>query len=506
MKEIHNFAVKWLDKFRNQEIDYIELVDHYLADDCDALGFEMDSGEEFSKRYGSAVYDYRELQKIIDYINDIELLGSAIYSRWRYFNHWAYDGEEILELNNRSWFILALNRLVILSAELDNDIYRESNNLSDIRIVNSKDEFVPYYIDSGYDETVTVEGNRYHGEKIAEFYKNNDCHIDFKVDTSVEGIDDIDDTDGIRDIVVNYIDINIDRSISTGSGSGSGSGSGFARDIQIYGSYDSLKWDYIKDDNIYFISNSNHKLTVSFGSELKYQYYKIVVLDNIGRDSTRIKNIEVYKEKEDKNKYLYELNRNIEYTLNSYVDNNTNKNKTDILLNNKDKLKIYNVNIEYEYGEVPHFHRNYLLYCDDSIVNGSYISDFNNTINIASRNIQDKQIKIEIDDGDDSPIKITGINIDYYVDRLVFNAKESEKYKILVGNSGVEEPHYDIVYQKHEHDAKEQVSLGGLIERGDFKESDTKDKITLNVVVIITSIALAIIIISLIIDGKNTGK
>ena len=65
MKEIHNFAVKWLDKFRNQEIDYIELVDHYLADDCDALGFEMDSGEEFSKRYGSAVYDYRELQKII---------------------------------------------------------------------------------------------------------------------------------------------------------------------------------------------------------------------------------------------------------------------------------------------------------------------------------------------------------------------------------------------------------------------------------------------------------
>ena len=87
MKEVYNFAVKWLDKFRNQEIDYIELVDHYLADDCKELGFEMDSGEEFSKRYGSAVYEYKELNKIIDYVNDIELLGSAIYSRWRYFNH-----------------------------------------------------------------------------------------------------------------------------------------------------------------------------------------------------------------------------------------------------------------------------------------------------------------------------------------------------------------------------------------------------------------------------------
>jgi hypothetical protein len=117
MKQVHSFAIKWCDKFRNQQINYIELVDHYMADDCEALGFEMDSGDAFSKRYGSAVHDYEELDKIIDYVNDIELLGSAIYSRWRYFNHWAYDGEEILEFKNRSWFILALSRLAILSGE-----------------------------------------------------------------------------------------------------------------------------------------------------------------------------------------------------------------------------------------------------------------------------------------------------------------------------------------------------------------------------------------------------
>ena len=74
MKQVHSFAVKWCDKFRNQQINYIELVDHYMADDCEALGFEMDCGDEFSKRYGSAVHDYEELDKIIDYVNDIELL------------------------------------------------------------------------------------------------------------------------------------------------------------------------------------------------------------------------------------------------------------------------------------------------------------------------------------------------------------------------------------------------------------------------------------------------
>ena len=41
MDQIHVFAVKWCDKFRDQTIHYIELVDHYMADDCEALGFVM---------------------------------------------------------------------------------------------------------------------------------------------------------------------------------------------------------------------------------------------------------------------------------------------------------------------------------------------------------------------------------------------------------------------------------------------------------------------------------
>jgi hypothetical protein len=117
MKQVHDFAVKWCDKFHDQKINYIELVDHYMADDGVTLGFKMDCGNVFSKRYGKAVNDYKELNKVIDEVNDIELLGSAIYSQWRYFNNWAYTGEEILEFKNRSWFILALSRLAMLSGK-----------------------------------------------------------------------------------------------------------------------------------------------------------------------------------------------------------------------------------------------------------------------------------------------------------------------------------------------------------------------------------------------------
>lgn len=115
MRQIHDFAVKWLDKFREQNINYIELVDHFMADDCAALGFQMDCGHAFLEKYGQAANNYEALEKIIEDVTDIPLLGSAIYSRWRYFNHWAYTGAEILEPQNRNWFITALVRLEKLS-------------------------------------------------------------------------------------------------------------------------------------------------------------------------------------------------------------------------------------------------------------------------------------------------------------------------------------------------------------------------------------------------------
>ena len=117
MQRILEFAVKWNDKINDRNINYIELVDHYMADDCEALGFEMDCGHAFSEKYGNAAHDVNALERIVDQVTDIPLLGSAIYSRWRYFNHWAYSSEEILEPKNRAWFTIALKHLNELAAD-----------------------------------------------------------------------------------------------------------------------------------------------------------------------------------------------------------------------------------------------------------------------------------------------------------------------------------------------------------------------------------------------------
>ncbi len=118
LNQVHAFACKWIEKFRDPDMHYTELVDHWMADDCQSLGFIMDCGKSFSEKYNiNASYNYNALREIIREINDIQLLGSAVYSQWRYFNHWAYSGDEILIPENRAWFLLALEHLKVLSEE-----------------------------------------------------------------------------------------------------------------------------------------------------------------------------------------------------------------------------------------------------------------------------------------------------------------------------------------------------------------------------------------------------
>lgn len=130
--QIHHFAEKWLNKFLDKNTSYVELVDHYMADDCKALGFEMDSGFSFAKKYKTNVGGIDALYCVIDQVTDITVLGNAIYSTWRYYNHWAYDAAAILKPANREWFIIALLRLGELAIRQHKQLQGEPQMASDI--------------------------------------------------------------------------------------------------------------------------------------------------------------------------------------------------------------------------------------------------------------------------------------------------------------------------------------------------------------------------------------
>ena len=85
-----------------------------FSDDCRVLGFEMDCGEAFEAAYPGCFRNAGATERAIAGCEDIGLLGSALHSGWRYYNHWnAFGG---FEPEDRDWFGVMLRRLAELSA------------------------------------------------------------------------------------------------------------------------------------------------------------------------------------------------------------------------------------------------------------------------------------------------------------------------------------------------------------------------------------------------------
>lgn len=138
-KMIHKFAVEWLFKFKDIKATGHDLAENAaFADACFSFEFKMDCGKAFIAEYSQDPFnDFRDLDKIIDSINDIPLLGSAIFSKWRYFNYWAYYSEEIAEPDNRAWFIIALSRLERLTADSDESPFIFQGKAKEVKIVSN---------------------------------------------------------------------------------------------------------------------------------------------------------------------------------------------------------------------------------------------------------------------------------------------------------------------------------------------------------------------------------
>lgn len=83
------------------------MEDITFAEDCISFGWEMDCGKSFFKKYNCS--SFNEALSYINNENSIDLLGSLLFSHWRYFNHWSNSSSEILEYKN--WFIILLRQI-----------------------------------------------------------------------------------------------------------------------------------------------------------------------------------------------------------------------------------------------------------------------------------------------------------------------------------------------------------------------------------------------------------
>lgn len=114
-QKIRQFALLWMQMYKNHASTpgyYFEdtaFVGEGLAD----LGFEMDCGESFTAAFPNCnLGDYEAWKRVVNQVEDIQLLGNTIFSQWRYWNHWSMAR---MEEQDFQWFILAFSRLAELA-------------------------------------------------------------------------------------------------------------------------------------------------------------------------------------------------------------------------------------------------------------------------------------------------------------------------------------------------------------------------------------------------------
>lgn len=111
---ICSFAEMWKDKFLAGKLSEREFEDGF-GKDCEALRFQRDAGDWVSDCYpGFMVIPGGALSEAIGKIDDVDLLGAAVYSQWRYLTYWA--GRYELNFETCSWFAAALGRMQELAA------------------------------------------------------------------------------------------------------------------------------------------------------------------------------------------------------------------------------------------------------------------------------------------------------------------------------------------------------------------------------------------------------
>lgn len=376
------------------------------------------------------------------------------------------------------------NKEEVKAIYLDEEVYPHAKkDLSDIRLINDKNEFVPYYVYNRFISTSSEEYTEYTSKEILSFMKNNNYYADYEVKPIDEN----------TDVIGNIIMLEVPKDT-------------FYKEVEILGSHDNKTWEKITSDIVYNI-NGQSKTQVPLEGDYKYLYYRVISVGDTGE--TPISHLTLIYDYTESTYEQYKKSKKIEYK----VEVDKVKKETIVKIHNKDSLRISNIQLK----SSNDFNRKYNIYAANNeeekvqqIAMGSIYKFSLEEIKIEDMNIPLKEtiddmiapeyLEIVIKDQDDKPIDIEEIEITYYIDKIVFKTNDSKGIKLLFGNALAKKPNYDIssYIVEIEKSKQEMANLLGLVER-EVEEITVKTsfnfKWILNISVIVISGLLVIVIL-----------
>lgn len=299
-------------------------------------------------------------------------------------------------------------------ARLTAEIYREAQqNLADLRVFASDGKPVPYLLHR-FSSQKTAINQSYSMTLLNSFKKGDYFYYDYVVNASEN-----------EDILATSIAVATENS-------------GFAKQVELWGSYDNQHWEKIKDEILYRVEEKE-RLEISLGTAAKkYTHYRFKIANNLEKLSF----ISVI------------LNYNdITLTKERFTDTYSppftveeQGQKTLIKLSGLKNLKLDTITLATD----SIFKRRVSF--ADPYAKMLYNLSFHNTIYrdltlpLDGFMVSTDPAVLVIENNDDQPIKIEQVMVKYYVDEVIFNGAGSEDFALKFGNQQLTvPPSYDLV-------------------------------------------------------------
>jgi len=345
-------------------------------------------------------------------------------------------------------------------------VYNSANrSLSDLLIKDENGENVPYFINSSLQKT---NSNRetYPMALINSYTKDDFFYFDYKM-----AFPRVNDT------------ISTSLEFSTRN-------TGFAKQIEVFGSYDNINWEFVQSDMLYVV-DSKSKLGVFFYRPQKYTHYRLRLANNMERISFVQAEL-VFNEEISEETYFIES-----FVPKFEVENE--ERRTKIIIEGLKNLRLCDIAIETDsmfirtvsvYGGIKKE-----LY--NLSVNGTSYTDTALPLNRLVS--QDEEFTVFISNGDDKPINITGITVRYFADELVFQGGTGDVYKLEFGvDLSRTAPVYDIERYKTEilKGPIDTLPLGAIVLAKPVPErSELPLRVIFNVLVTLIALVLGVLIV-----------
>lgn len=298
------------------------------------------------------------------------------------------------------------------AVRLTPEIYNYArSDMADLTLYDKNNEQVPYFINSFTESEVDTK-KTYDMKLINSFIKDEYQYYDYALKNNQN-----------EDVTATSIEIETKNE-------------GFAKKVEIFGGYDNVNWEKVQDDILYNV-DGNRKLEIAFNNVKKYTYYRFKIPNNLEKVAFSSVSLKYNKTLQKK-----------EYFINSISPNYSIEEKgntTVVKVQGLKHLKLSSITLKTD----SIFKRKVTF--DSSSSKVLYNLDFSNTsyrdltMPLASHRVNADAAEVIIENNDDKPIKVLGIDARYFADELIFEGSKSSEFTLKFGDSEGQTPkNYDI--------------------------------------------------------------